>query len=207
MFLLLLHDPGTDGIGLFHLVLPSPVVPGVHTFVTTTPQHNAGMVAQSADVIDSLLTDIFEPLALSRIRAAGKHEVLPYHQPHLVAEVVEQIVLIDASTPYTNHVHIGRNSILKRLAVTVWSDLGQEIILWDIVGAFSKHGNPVEHEIELFLAISIRFCYQSYRAQPDAVLLLCYQMPIGHHLCRKSVKLWFAESVAPPKPWVFDDKV
>ena len=54
--------------------------------------HNAWVMTQTAHIVDGFPAHALQPLSLSRIGAAGKHEILPHHQPHLVAEVIEQVI-------------------------------------------------------------------------------------------------------------------
>ncbi len=48
-----------------------------------------------------------EGLVVVRVGRATEHEVLPYENAHVVAGLVEGLVLIDAAPPYTKHVHVG----------------------------------------------------------------------------------------------------
>ena len=107
MLLLFTYQSGSLGIAFLHLSLPSPVVPCIGTLIPTAPYHNAWVMTQTAHIVDGFLAHTLQPFTLSRIGTAGKHEVLPHHQSHLVAEVIEQVILIDATTPHANHVHIG----------------------------------------------------------------------------------------------------
>ncbi|MNW56305.1 hypothetical protein D3C74_340150 [compost metagenome] len=76
---------------LAELFLPTPahviliVRPGRVHLIITAPQSDARMVAQSPDVIDCLLTHILQERLISRVHAAGEHEILPDQQTILIA--------------------------------------------------------------------------------------------------------------------------
>jgi hypothetical protein len=44
---------------------------------------------------------------LARVVDASEHEVLPYEDSVFVARLVEGILLVGASTPHTQHRHLG----------------------------------------------------------------------------------------------------
>jgi len=74
-------------------------LPDLVVFVVPHVEDDGWVVTQSAHVSDGLLADGLEEGRERRVVAAGKHEVLPDHDPELVARVVEGVILVDASAP------------------------------------------------------------------------------------------------------------
>ena len=53
--------------------------------------------------------------------AACEHEILPYEDAELIADVVEGIRFVDASAPDTNHVLVPGNQLLEPFHILVIS--------------------------------------------------------------------------------------
>ncbi|MNC33286.1 hypothetical protein D3C75_816740 [compost metagenome] len=111
------------------LFLPAPahvvliLRPGRIHLIIAAPQSDARMVAQSPDVIDSLLTHILQERLISRVHAAGEHEILPDQHTILIAQPVKNILFIYPAAPHPQHVHIGRDSRSDLMAVAVLRNL------------------------------------------------------------------------------------
>ena len=67
---------------------------------------------QPLDVINQFGSDIFFKFIAELIHSAGEHEILPYHQTQLVAQVIKIIAGIAAAAPYPDGVEVGRHTIL-----------------------------------------------------------------------------------------------
>src|SRR6266536_4538389 len=87
-------------------LFPAPVHPGGLDFIISCLDDDAGMISQSPDIINRLLSYVIKKLLGAGIHAPGEHEIVPDEDPHLVAELVEVIAFVDASTPDTQHVHV-----------------------------------------------------------------------------------------------------
>ena len=141
-----LENPGFFGFGV--PLLPAPACPCRVDFVVAAPQRQTGVVAQAHHIVDSLLADIFQKFAVSRIHGAGKGEILPDHDTVPVAQVVKMVVFIDAAAPHANHVHVGVGGVLHHLLVILRRDAGQEHVVGYHVGAFGKYGHAVQFKVE-----------------------------------------------------------
>ena len=76
-------------------------------FVVAAPERDRGMRAEPADLIVDLGAHFGEEVRRRGIEIAGEHEVLPDQQAELVAEIVEEILLVEAAAPDADHVHVG----------------------------------------------------------------------------------------------------
>ena len=112
--------------------------------VVAAPQGEGRMVPQAADVVDELRTDILFKGIRQIIHRAGEHEVLPYQQAQLVADVVEPVVRIESAAPHADAVHVGGPGILQQPAGPFRVHPRQQIVLGDIVGAHGKNVDAVD---------------------------------------------------------------
>ena len=135
--------------------LPTPVEPGVITFVISAPEGDTGMVSESLYIVNSFLTDIFQKFPFSRIKTACKHEILPDKDAVAVAEFIEQVILINAAAPDAKHVHVDIGGVKDCLFVLFRCDAWQEVVLRNVVGTFGKDGDTVQFHIES-LSILVR---------------------------------------------------
>ena len=133
-----------------------------------------------------------------RIRTAGEHEVLPYQYAVAVCLVVELVVLVDASTPHTQHIHVGSLHVLKYAFVSLLRHVWQQGVVGNEVGTLCKHRLAVHHEVER-LAVLVVVHHHSHRAQPHIPLLLRYLHPVYRQRCRKLIQRRFAPTVGHPQ--------
>ena len=110
---------------LLHLLLDHPVQPVIsneiavaivarffepgeraHQLVIAAPQRYRGMAGEPLDLILDLMGDVFEEILGAGVEVAGEHEVLPDHQPHAVAEIIEPVMLVKTAAPDADHVHM-----------------------------------------------------------------------------------------------------
>ena len=107
--------------------------------VVAGPNRKAGMVAQSNHILFGLEFDALEDGLMGRVDAATEHEILPDEQSQFVTGLVENIVLVDAAAPNTNHGHVAGSSHLKAFAVTFRRDARQKIIVGNPVRSATKN--------------------------------------------------------------------
>lgn len=119
-------------------VLVVLVVPG--------PDDDAGVVAKPHDVFPGLALDRGEEAGVRGVVAAGKHEVLPDQDPHLVAGVVEGLVLVDAAAPDADHALVPLDDEPEPVAVPLAGDAGREAVGGDPVAAAAEDGDLVDLE-------------------------------------------------------------
>ena len=84
-------------------------------FIVSAPQPQGGMMADPFYVFNKFLTDVGFKGGRQLIYGAGEHEILPDHQPHFIAEVVEPVAGIIAASPYADGVVVGKPGFFKQL--------------------------------------------------------------------------------------------
>src|SRR6185437_13340121 len=114
--------------------------------VISAPHDDARMIAQALHLIDGLLAHVVEKFCITRIHVAAEHEILPDDQAQLVADVVEVVILVNASAPFTDHVHIGIASRLENIAISGFGDSRGKAVEGNYIGSFSEYGNTVDDE-------------------------------------------------------------
>ncbi|KAG0914407.1 hypothetical protein G6F31_021408 [Rhizopus arrhizus] len=86
----------------------APVLPGGLFLVVATPQHDAGVMPQAAHVVACFGHHAgTERRIVARLHATAEHEVLPHQQAEFIGDVEERIVLVVATAPVAQHVHVG----------------------------------------------------------------------------------------------------
>src|SRR5205085_7858218 len=89
-------------------LIPVGAVMNPLVFVVAAPQRHAGMVAQTAYLVTRLGFYLLDKAArMLWIHGASKHKILPDQDTQLIAELVEDLMFIDSTTPYPQHVHMG----------------------------------------------------------------------------------------------------
>src|SRR5712691_12125689 len=102
------------------MFFPAPVHPVRLYLIISHPDDNAGVVPQTLDIINRLLSDIFQKIMVRGIKAASEHEILPDQNSHLVAKLVEIVALIDPATPNAEHVHLCVADRSDQIAISVF---------------------------------------------------------------------------------------
>src|ERR1043165_605602 len=64
------------------------------------------MVTNTRYLLARLSTHRGEVLPVARRVRAGEHEVIPHHQTELVADIIEHVMLVNASAPETYKIHV-----------------------------------------------------------------------------------------------------
>ena len=82
--------------------------------VIACPNNNRRVLTQTADYLYSLTAQSVTEIVALRIRGAGHTEILPYGNTMAVAEIIEQIVLINITAPTTHD--IATDIVLHRAA-------------------------------------------------------------------------------------------
>ena len=83
-------------------VIPLITDPSLLHFVIPAPEGDAGMMAQTADVVVKFGTDIFhKSIVEGGVSSASEHEILPDANAKFIAEVVERISLVETTAPDT----------------------------------------------------------------------------------------------------------
>ena len=97
----ILGASGYTGAELVRLIATHPTM----EIVALSGDRKAGMAM--GDVFPHLGIHFGQEVGGGGVEMAGQHDVLPDHQPHLIAEVIEPIRLIPPAAPDADHVHMG----------------------------------------------------------------------------------------------------
>ena len=134
-------------------VLPSPsprrtVSPSQSVFIIPTPQSDTRMIPNPNNIINSLLTHVIQELLIPGIHRTGKHEILPHHDPVFITEFKKCIILVYATTPYSDHIHVGIRRICHHFLIQIRGYTRQKHVIRDSVSPLGKHGYSIQLEAE-----------------------------------------------------------
>ena len=121
---------------------------GTLGFVVAAPQHDAGMIAEAADLVFGLGFDVEFEAVGAGLPVVAEHEVLPDQDAEFVADLVELVGLVVASAPMADHVHVGVAGGFEDAAIVGCRDAIGEAVKRDNVGAFGEDRNAVDDELE-----------------------------------------------------------
>src|SRR5215216_1479694 len=106
-----------------------------------------GMAPQAAYLVAGLRLDLGdEGGGFFRVDGAGEHEVLPDEEAQRVAKFVKDVMLVDASAPNAQHVHIRFLGGKKQLLVAFVFDSADERVGGDPIGAAGEDRDAVQYE-------------------------------------------------------------
>ena len=183
------------GIMIFFLITPS--FPGHTHFIISAPQRQRRMVSQPFHIFDSLLFYIFQKSGIARIKAAGKHKILPYQDPIFITQIIKFVILVNSATPNPDHVHVYILCCLNEIFVFLFCNPGQKIILWDIVGPFHKDRNSIKFYIKTF-TISIGLLNNLERTNTKTGDFFINLLPLFLQTDRKTIEMGLAQTISPP---------
>ncbi len=127
------------------LGLPAPLLPADGDLVVAVPEHDRGVVPEPPHVVHRLPPDVADHLLVARVHRAREHHVVPDQQPLLVAQLVENVVVVLPAAPEAQHVLVR----LQRVVDDAPVDLGvsqrfrHEHLRRDVVAAPHVHVHAV----------------------------------------------------------------
>ena len=154
------------------------------------------MVTQTFHVIDSLLSDSGKEGRVDLVSLAGEHEVLPHKNTHLVAIAIESIVLVYASTPHAENIHVHITCILDQTMVDRVGAASKEIVAGHHIGSLGIQGLTVKFKIEVmspFVLVVMEF----QRAYSDTFIVHIGGRTGGERGMER-VKVGLAKAIGPP---------
>ena len=80
-------------------VLPTPMQPTNQDFIISVPECNRWVISESPNVVLSFSADVIYVRSGSRIHCTGEHHVMPDQYSFFIANVIEEIVFVLATTP------------------------------------------------------------------------------------------------------------
>ena len=102
------------------------------------------MAAQPTDIVFQFSFHSGQKGRIGRIQTACKHEVLPDHDAFFVAQIIEDIALVDASAPNAEHVHTRFLYGTQQLYVSSVLHSGGKEVLRDVIRPFGEDRTTVE---------------------------------------------------------------
>ena len=135
--------------------------------VVAAPERETGVVLETPDLGPNLRLDERQEVGRRRIERAGEHEVLPDHQPQLVADLVEPVRLVAPAAPDPDHVHVGIGGGLQQVAHGLPGDPAGQRVGGNPVGPLGEDVAVVDAEAEAAARV-VRLAHQFDAAQPDA---------------------------------------
>ena len=121
------------------------------------------MIPKTANIVNSLRLYPFQESRIGWIRGTRKHKILPDKYPVLIGKVIEKIILICPTAPYTNHIHIGLLHVTEQSLIAFRSNIRQQCILRNIISSFGKHRYAIDFKIKRF-SVLIFFIYHTNRS-------------------------------------------
>jgi len=178
--------------------------------VVAAPQRQAGVASQPPHLIPGLGFHLGGEIRhVLRVRSAGEHEVLPDQDAQRVAQVVEDIVLVDAPAPHAQHVHVRVAGGFQQHLVPLGGDRAHERIGRDPVGAPGEDRHAVEHEAEEARPRLRRVdrLVEGDGADAGAPLPRVHDGVPGQEVNLQRVERRVAQIMRPPQSRVFDRQV
>ena len=187
---------------VFRLVLhPAPAEPGGFHLVVAADEPQGRMVPEAADIVLRLPGNALPESVRQLVGVAGEHQVLPYHQAHLVAQVKERLIRIDAAAPYADGIEMAVPAVLQQLFRLLPRHPGKQVVLRDVVPAHGEEVHPVAAQGEA-LAPFVLLPGHGHRPQAEAQGLFVFRLSAGEGGCLQGIQRLAAQAVRPPQPRV-----
>ena len=137
-------------------LFPTPEAHAFVDFVITTPHGQTSMITQTLDIVFGFFPYTTQESRITRISGASKDKVLPNQYTHLIRCIIEMVIFIYTTSPYTNHIVIGILRIFHQLVIAFLGHVREQGIVRNQIRTFGKHGLVIDHKVER-LAILIVF--------------------------------------------------
>ncbi len=189
--------------GLFESETVAPGLPSGFDFVVAAPEHDAGVIAQTLDLLRSFFANVLLKCQVARHHVAAEHELLPDHQAQFVAEIVEVVALVNAAAPLAHHVHVSVARGLENLPLLRGRDPAGKAVKGDDVRAFGEYRNAVHDESEAGAPL-VRRAAQFEGAQAGLQRSSCDGDFVDQHPCLDDIAILSAVAGRVPEPWRSD---
>ena len=150
---------------------------------------------QSNNLIARFIFNFFQKFVSRRIKRTGEHEVLPDHQTHFVAKIIEKILLIISATPNPDHIHVGVFGSLKQFASAFRRCRRRQCIGRNPIGPLAENFTSVHFKCKAgtrFIHVGNEFKF----AQADLALLDLFTAAYF-----KIIEILFTLTCGPPEFW------
>ena len=122
------------------------------------------MMLHPRDVIANFRFYFGDIGAVRWVKIAGKHKVLPNHQPKRVTAVIERCRLIATTAPNADHVHVGLFRRDQKRVGFIVCNCRRQSIRQNPVRAFAKHVTAIHAKFKA-KAMAVIFSNQFHRTQ------------------------------------------
>ena len=156
------------------------------------------MIPQPFDIVFGFFRYPMQESRIVRIRGTSKHKILPDEDSPLVGFFKEGIIFINASSPYTYHIHVRDLCIFQQTRITGTSHPRKQGIGRNQVGTFGKHRNTVYLKIETH-SFFVLLLYHTYLPEPYLMTFLRNQLSIDPHRRFKLIQRRLSPAVGHPK--------
>ena len=143
---------------------------------------------------------ISEICIIDVVNRTCEHQVLPHQQSVFIAPIVEGVIRVIAAAPYANAVVIKILGQFQQFYSASRSYPGEDIVLWNIAGAFKENPAPVNGHakicpIRICVIVDDNFPQANTERLAQALHIICFHNNI------QSVKDRITKSGRIPPLW------
>ena len=92
-----------------------------------------------AHILRDLFANARDKIVSEPVIGARKHHILPYHQAHLVTQIIKPVSRIESTAPHTYDIKMRLPAVFQQLAGPLTIHSGEDIVLGDIICAHREH--------------------------------------------------------------------
>ena len=104
-------------------------------FVVAAPNAQGGVMPDPAHILRDLSADARNKIVSEPVIGAREHHILPYHQAHLVTQIIKPVSRIESPAPHTYDIKMRLPAVLKQRAGPLAVHSGEDVVLGDIICA------------------------------------------------------------------------
>jgi hypothetical protein len=163
------------------------------------------MVAEPPHLVFSFGLDVQLEGVGAGLPVVTKHEVLPDHDPQLVADLIELVGLVVAATPVSDGVHVGFFCRLQDAAIISGRYAIREAVERNHVRALGKNRNAVDHQLKRSAPlVQLATKLDGSQANLGFSRVSVRRSRARTQLRREVIKRLFAIACGVPKHWLTD---
>ena len=187
-------------IGKGHALLVIPLPVSLLDLVVAAPGDKARMVGQATHLMPRLARDIGEEcLVGGGILAACKDEILPDHDPLLVAEVVEVIAFVNTPAPHSQEIAVRLQRTIDEHRMTPALNAAEDEVRRDIVAALAEDRFPIDLDDEIPAAFGMLFLIHAHMAEADFAGQASFGFATDHEFDCHLAAVLFSMPHGPPE--------
>lgn len=165
------------------------------------------MVSQSSDVVNCFMVNTVIHITTTWIHGTSEHEVVPNQQSLLITKVIENIILKLTTSPYSDHIIVSVDGVLKSLVVDnrVLVSSGHEHIRWDVVSSLHENIEAIEIDHEGGAISNLIFLLDNADGSDTSSELSLLQdecASVDGNV--ESVEVRLSQISGPPENWIVD---